>query len=149
LPLPDGHAAEPRPPLHTTILAKSTVAPLLLRAGAEQPALWRAVIKTRGLSDVYVVDNKFGAGATTGWHSHLGPSLIFVVAGTVTNYTGDDRRCTPHSYAVGSAFVDPGGDDVHMLRNESDAPAETIAVQFLPQGATRRIDAAAPRNCRL
>ena len=85
-----------------------------------------------------------------GWHSHPGPSLIFVVAGTVTNYTSDDPSCTPHVYTAGQSFVDPGGDDMHILRNEDPAvTAETIAVQFLPQGATRRIEEPSPGNCPL
>jgi hypothetical protein len=112
------------------------------------PADWQAKLKTRGLSDVYVVDNKFGIGGTTGWHSHPGPSLILVVQGTVTNYHGDDPTCTGHSYSAGQGFIDAGGDDVHILRNESGAPAETMAVQILPAGAPRKIDIVpAPGNC--
>jgi hypothetical protein len=34
-----------------------------------------------------------------------------------------------------------------MLRNNGDVEAETIAVQLIPAGADRRIDAAAPHNC--
>lgn len=34
-----------------------------------------------------------------------------------------------------------------MLRNDGDVVAETIAVQLIPANASRRIDAAAPRNC--
>jgi hypothetical protein len=34
-----------------------------------------------------------------------------------------------------------------MLRNESGAPAETIAVQFLPTGAARKTPAPEPPNC--
>jgi hypothetical protein len=35
-----------------------------------------------------------------------------------------------------------------MIRNEDpSAIAETVAVQFLPQGATRRIDESAPSGC--
>jgi hypothetical protein len=37
--------------------------------------------------------------------------------------------------------------EVHMLRNETDAPAETIAVQLLPKDAVRRIPADPPSNC--
>jgi quercetin dioxygenase-like cupin family protein len=137
----------PSPGLQTTILAKSTFDSMLLTAKTRSPALWRAKIKTQGLSDLYVVDNKLAPGATTGWHSHPGPSLISVVSGTVTNYMGDDPSCTPHTYGAGSGFVDPGGEDVHILRNETNAPAETIAVQLLPQAATRRIDVPDPGNC--
>ncbi len=135
------------PNLTTTILAKSTFDKLNLKAQTFQPSNWRAHLKTKGLSDFYVVDNKFPPGATTGWHSHPGPSLIFVVAGTVTNYMGDDRHCTPHTYSAGTGFVDAGGTDVHILRNEGSVDAETIAVQFLPTGATRKIDEPDPGNC--
>jgi quercetin dioxygenase-like cupin family protein len=104
--------------------------------------------KTHGQSDVYVVDNKFAPGGTAGWHSHPGPSLILVVAGTVTNYLGDDPNCTPHTYTAGAGFIDPGSGHVHLLRNETGAPAETIAVQLLPKDADRRIDVpVAPGNC--
>jgi quercetin dioxygenase-like cupin family protein len=144
----------------TTILAKATVDDLDLSGhmlttevgenGKPHPnGVWLAWIKTHGLSDLYVVDNKFAPnGGTAGWHSHPGPSIVFVVAGTVTNYSSDDPSCSPHVYTAGQSFVDPGGDDEHMLRNEdTSVTAETIAVQFLPQGATRRIDEAAPDGC--
>jgi quercetin dioxygenase-like cupin family protein len=144
----------------TTILAKATADDLDLRGlalttavgrdGKPHPnGVWLAWIKTHGLSDLYVVDNKFAPnGGTSGWHSHPGPSLIFVVAGTITNYSSDDPSCSPHVYTAGQSLVDPGGDDQHMLRNEdTSVTAETIAVQFLPQGATRRIDEPAPNGC--
>ena len=94
------------------------------------------------------MDNKFPPGSDTGWHSHPGPSLIFVVAGTVTNYTSGDRACRPQVYVAGSSFVDEGGKDSHLLRNEGTVPAETIAVQLLPTGSTRRIDEPVPANCK-
>jgi quercetin dioxygenase-like cupin family protein len=132
----------------TRIVSQATFGDLDLRSHALPAGLWRSRIRTRGASDLYVVDNTLAPGATTGWHSHPGPSLITVIAGTVTNYEGDDRRCTPHIYPKGSGFVDPGGSDVHLLRNDGTVPAETIAVQLVPKGATRRIDVTpAPGNC--
>jgi len=132
----------------TTQLAKSTFDDIAVKAKTLPADLWKAEIKTHGLSDLYVVDNKIAAGGTTGWHSHPGPSLILIVAGTVTNYMGDDPTCTPHVYTAGMGFVDPGGADVHILRNETSAQAETIAVQLLPKGAQRKIDVTpAPGNC--
>jgi quercetin dioxygenase-like cupin family protein len=106
---------------------------------------WQAKLKTRGTSDVYVVDNKFASGASTGWHSHPGPSLILVTAGRITNHTADN--CAGHSYSGGSGFIDPGGDDVHMLTNDAGSPAETIAVQLLPHRALRKTPAQPPANC--
>jgi quercetin dioxygenase-like cupin family protein len=141
-------ATPPSPDLTTTILAKSVFDEIRVKAHAHTPDRWRALLKTHGRSDVYVVDNKLPAGATTGWHSHPGPSLILVVAGSVTNYPGDDPRCRPQVYTVGDGFIDPGSGHVHMLRNQTTAPAETIAVQLLPKDAPRRIDVpVAPGNC--
>jgi quercetin dioxygenase-like cupin family protein len=139
--------ATPSSGVTTTILGKSVFDQMNVKAQAHPADLWKAQIKTRGRSDVYVVDNKFAPGGTTGWHSHPGPSLILVVAGTVTNYLGDDPTCTPHVYTAGAGFIDSGGGDVHLLRNETTAPAETIAVQLLPNRADRRLDAPAPGRC--
>ena len=104
-------------------------------------------LSTKGLSDVYVTRNTIGVGGHSGWHTHPGPSLIIVTVGEITAYEGDDPTCTPTRYHAGEGFVDPGDGHVHLLRNESGAPAETVAVQFLAQGATRRLEAAAPANC--
>jgi quercetin dioxygenase-like cupin family protein len=140
--------ATPSSGVTTTVLAKSLFDAIHVRAHTHPARLWNARIKTHGQSDVYVVDNTFAPGGTTGWHSHPGPSLILVVAGTVTNYSGDDPSCTPHAYSAGAGFIDPGGTHVHVLRNETNAPAETIAVQLVPTGVDRRIDVdPAPGNC--
>jgi len=140
-------SATPPQGLTTTILAKSTVPALDIKAHTHGPDAWGVRIKTRGVSDGYVVDNVIAPGGTTGWHSHPGPSLIFVVRGAVTNYASDDPRCRGQVYWAGTSFVDQGGRDVHMLRNEGDVAAETIAVQLVPANAARRIDAIAPSNC--
>ena len=104
-------------------------------------------ISARGRSDVYVTRNAIAVGGHSGWHTHPGPSLIIVTVGSVTAYEGDDPTCTGTVYEAGQGFVDPGDGHVHLLRNESGAPAETVAVQFLPKDATRRIDAPAPGGC--
>jgi hypothetical protein len=44
---------------------------------------------------------------------------------------------------------DPGGDHVHLIRNEGNVVAATVAVQLIPAGQPCRIEAAAPGNCRL
>jgi uncharacterized cupin superfamily protein len=109
--------------------------------------VWLSFQKTKGLSDVYVQSNVFPPGASSGWHTHPGHSLIIVAAGTVTAYDGDDRKCRPHVYTQGMGFVDPGGDHVHNLRNEDTVEARTIVVQLIPADAMRRIDAADPGHC--
>ena len=80
--------------------------------------IWQLREKTKGLSDGYVVDNKIASGGTTGWHRHPGPSLIFVINGTVTDYEGDDPTCTGHAYSAGQGFVD-SGEGAHTLRKRA------------------------------
>ncbi len=109
--------------------------------------IWQSQQRTKGDSDLYVQQNVWQPGGTTGWHSHPGHSLIIVTAGTVTDYESDDPSCTPHVYTAGQGFVDQGGDHVHMIRNEGTVVARTYAVQLIPAGATRRIDAPAPGTC--
>ena len=109
--------------------------------------VWHSFQKTKGSSDVYVQSNVFPPGASSGWHTHPGHSLIIVAAGTVTAYDGDDTECSPHVYTRGMGFVDPGGDHVHNIRNEDAAEARTVVVQLIPAEAGRRIDAADPGNC--
>jgi quercetin dioxygenase-like cupin family protein len=147
----DVMATTPTPPPSpvTTILGQSTFDGFHVSADSIPPGLWRAMIETHGQSDVYAVDNKFATGATTGWHSHPGPSLIIVVSGSVTNYSPSERNCAGHTYAAGASFIDAGGKDVHMLQNNGATPAETVAVQFIPHGQPRRIDEPQPTspNC--
>ena len=56
------------------------------------------------------------------------------------------HHCMQQDYTAGQGFVDEGGDMVHKVTNNGSVPARTIAVQFLPAGATRRIEADEP-NC--
>jgi cupin domain len=108
---------------------------------------WLSLQKTKGLSDLYVQNNVWDPGGTTGWHSHPGHSLVIVTAGTVTDYEADDPNCTPHVYTAGMGFVDPGGSHAHIVRNEGTVQASTIAVQLIPADAKRRVDAPDPGNC--
>ena len=107
----------------------------------------RVKLKTQGESDLYVTRNTIAPGGQSGWHTHPGPSLIIVTAGEITAYAGDDPTCTPTRYRTGQGFIDPGDGHVHLLRNETLEPAETVAVQIVPKDATRRIDTPAQGNC--
>jgi quercetin dioxygenase-like cupin family protein len=108
---------------------------------------WLSFQKTKGPSDLYVQNNTWIPGGSTGWHTHPGHSLIIVTAGKVTAYESDDPSCTPHEYAPGQGFVDPGGDHAHLIRNEGTVDAKTVAVQLVPAGAARRIGVDDPGVC--
>lgn len=138
------------PPTQTSVtLAQAPIAGLHVHSQgvtlSNKP--WEAILRTHGDSDGYVVQNDFQPGQSTGWHSHPGPSIIFVVTGTVTNFDSSKRHCHGTSYSAGSSFVDPGGTDVHMLMDTGADPAETIAVQIIPRGQARRVDEPQPANC--
>lgn len=107
---------------------------------------WGLKLKTKDTTDLWTVRNSIAIGGQSGWHSHPGPSLITVTIGEITVYDSTDPLCSPKVYRAGEGFIDTG-DHAHVLRNESGAPAETVATQFLPAGAARRIDEAAPNNC--
>ena len=99
-------------------------------------------IKTKGFSDVYIVQNRIVPGGRTGWHSHPGISFVTVRSGVATEYHGDDPT-TPHVYFAGSGFTEEAG-GVHDIRNEGSTDLELIAFQIIPSGATRRIDQPQP-----
>jgi quercetin dioxygenase-like cupin family protein len=104
-------------------------------------------LKTKGQTDVHVTQNTVPPGGHSGWHTHPGPSLVTVVQGKATFYDADDPTCTPHVVEAPNGTIDIGDGHVHLLRNEGDEVLITVAVQFLPAGADRRIDAPDPGNC--
>ena len=132
--------ATPSQGLTTTILAGPVILDAIkVHSTSDQHSV---KMKTKGTSDVYVVQNRIVPGGHTGWHSHPGPSVVSVVSGQATEYHADHPNAgTVH--AAGTAFVDDG-DGAHLLKNEGTVDLVLIAFQVLPQGATRRIDEDAP-----
>lgn len=142
----------------STTVAKSTLGPLDIKAHTVVPAdpsagspatVWETMLKTKGSTDMYIQQNTWLAGGSSGWHTHPGPSLVVITQGSVTVYDASDPNCAPHVYSASgdNAFVDIGGGDVHLVRNETGDVARGYTVQFVPKGATRRIDAPQPDNC--
>lgn len=84
----------------------------------------------------------------TGWHTHPGPVVVLIKAGTMSFYDGEDPSCTVRTYAAGESFVDSGQGHVHIARNEGSENLELWATYFdVPDDGIFRIDAAAPGNC--
>ncbi len=100
-------------------------------------------IKTRGVTDLYVVHNRIVPGGHTGWHSHPGPSFVMVKSGQATVYCACDNPITRIVYPAGTGFVEDAG-CVHIIRNEGTTDLELVAFQLIPFGAPRRIDEPAP-----
>jgi quercetin dioxygenase-like cupin family protein len=107
---------------------------------------WQARIKTKGSTQVHVIENRIAPGGTFGWHSHPGPSIVVVKTGTLTLYMADDPGCTGRVVSAGSGFIDNGG-DVHVVRNEGSVETVVYVTSLVPEGFARRIDQPAPPNC--
>jgi quercetin dioxygenase-like cupin family protein len=107
---------------------------------------WEAELRTKGASDLMVLENRVEPGGTYGWHKHPGPSLVIIKSGTATMYMGHDPSCTPLVLPAGSSFVD-SGNDVHMVRNEGSEELVQLVTSIIPAGATRRIDQPDPGHC--
>jgi len=135
-----------------TTLATATFGDLFSFVHTKTPQPWTELLYTHGSTDLYVQQNTWQPGGSTGWHTHPGPSYVIVTVGSVTEYLGNDPTCTPHVYTAGTAndsFTDIGGGSVHLVRNETAQVAQTVAVQFVPAGAMRRQDAPNPGHCSL
>lgn len=141
-----GASATPASGVTTQVVESAVFDAMNLHAHGTPAEDWGADIQTRGQTDVYVVENTFAPGGTTGWHSHPGPSLIYVASGSVTNYSSDQPTCAGVTYTAGQTFLDPA-DVVHMVVNTGTVPAQVNAVQFIPHGNPRKDDAPVPANC--
>ncbi len=135
--------ATPSSGVTSTTIATGSLDPvnLIVKTGP-----WNTQLRTKGQTDLTVVENRVAPGGTFGWHSHPGPSLIIVKSGTITFYHGDDPACSPHVYQAGDALVD-AGNVVHVGRNEGTAEVVVIVTRLLPAGAPPRIDEPDPGSC--
>ena len=107
---------------------------------------WKVKLEAKPGLDVATQTIVFQPGGQSGWHSHPGPVLISVVAGTMTFYEADDPDCTPIVRVAGEGFVDTG-DHPHIARNETSEAAMNVVTYLVPPGAALRKDEPAPGNC--
>lgn len=104
-------------------------------------------LKTKDSIDVVTQSITIAPGGHTGWHSHPGPVLVTIAAGTMTFYDADDPTCSPGTYVTGDTFVDPGHGHVHLARNEESTNLVLYATYLVPVGAAIRTDVPNPGNC--
>jgi hypothetical protein len=107
---------------------------------------WKASLKVKGVSDVFVTSNSAIPGGHSGWHSHPGLSVVSVTQGAVWLYDADDPSCAPTIVPAGYGFVE-AGDHVHILRNEGAIDARWTTTSIRPAGSAGRIDQPNPGNC--
>ena len=104
-------------------------------------------LKTRSDIDAVTQSIVIAPGGTTGWHSHPGPVLVTIVAGTMAFYPANDPNCAAIIYETGDTFVDRGGGNVHTARNEGATDLVLWATYLVPVGAGVRTDASDPGTC--
>jgi quercetin dioxygenase-like cupin family protein len=109
-------------------------------------AHWEVALHTTGETDVITQVVTLAPGGYTGWHTHTGPQLLSVTAGTGTLYSGDDPTCTGEVIAAGQSHIDDGS-VVRNFRNEGTANVVVYNTYLVPHGAPQRIDAPASGNC--
>ena len=99
--------------------------------------------------EVVVQEITIAPGGTTGWHSHPGPVVVVVKAGTLTYVRAAGGECVDTPYSAGSAFVDSGQGHAHTAFNLGAENLVLIATYFdVPTGASPRIDVpAVPAAC--
>ena len=92
--------------------------------------------------EVMVQEITIAPGGTTGWHSHPGPVVVVVKAGTLTYVREAKGECVDTPYPAGSAFVDPGQGHAHTAFNLGSENLVLVATYFdVPAGAgAQRID---------
>jgi quercetin dioxygenase-like cupin family protein len=66
-------------------------------------------------------------GAQFPWHSHAGPVVVNVAAGTLVFIESD---CGERAYPAGTAFVDAGHGHVHSAYNPTDGETVIVATFF-------------------
>jgi hypothetical protein len=132
--------AEPASGVTPTLLARGTYDAFTVRADPQGPVAYEA--HAGAPLDVVVRRHDYEPHSTTGWHSHPGPVFITVTQGTLTHYDYDDPTCTPHTLSAGQGFVDDGHG--HVVRNETDQPAQDMSVIIAPVGGPFRSERDAP-----
>ena len=101
-------------------------------------AFTRAINQAHG-SNAVLQHGHFAPGQSTGWHTHPGPNIVFVVAGS---FTLIDEHCIETQYGPGQGFAT--GLDVHEAIAGPEG-ADYYSVYFIPAKAdVLRVDASAP-----
>lgn len=125
----------------TLVLDRQGPAPALAPPRASTVAADPSAI-TLSARDISVVTQVYGVGEDSGWHSHSGIHAVTVLSGVLTVYDG---QCRPQTFEPGRPYV--GGQDIHLVRNETAAPVEMAVTYLSPStgGPTHRLQA--PAGC--
>lgn len=116
------------------VMVFSTVTPLLVTSGAQQPAVTRRILLKQDSPipgyEQDLVTVEIPPGAREGRHTHPGSAIVYVEAGTLTlDYEGKPTAI----YNPGDSFyVEP--DKIHEGRNNGTTPVKVLATFLLKKG---------------
>ena len=120
----------------TMLFAETARGPLVDRAldvsmEFENGSKSEVELKTKGPIEVAVQRIVAKPGATFGWHSHPGPTIVTVLSGTLTLYHAE--HCTEGiDYVQGTSFSNLPH-EIHLARNNSGTEELVIfASYFVP-----------------
>jgi quercetin dioxygenase-like cupin family protein len=103
-------------------------------------------VKAGAATDVAIVRATIAPGGFTGWHGHIGPSLVVVKSGTLTLQMEHQGQCMKTDYGAGKSFVHQ--EDPHNFVNPGPEPVEFYVAYFVPEGANPLlVDAPASPAC--
>jgi|GEM_PF-1600244 len=86
------------------------------------------VIELDDASNIAVVELTIQPGAMFPWHTHPGPAFASVTEGALVYVYAAD--CVERPYPAGTAFLDPGFDNVHTAFNPSDDEVAVVIATF-------------------
>ena len=95
--------------------------------------------QTKAPVDLVVQTITFGAGSSSGWHSHPGVVLVSITSGEMRHYAAD---CSFEILRGGDAFVESGSQP-GLVQNVSGSPLVVHATFVVPAGTSNahlRID---------
>ncbi len=116
--------------------APSALPALVLIASVDVP-------QDRGAQEVQVVKRSFPPGASSGWHTHPGVEVAYLLRGVMAlDRAGHPRRVL----RAGDSFAMPRG-TAHNGVNLGKVPATLVITYTLDKGAPLRTDAPPPSPC--
>ena len=86
------------------------------------------VLNLKNASRTIVARFTIQPGAQFPWHTHPGPVIVNVAQGELVYVQASD--CAERRYPAGTAFVDPGGGNVHTAFNPIDGETILVATFF-------------------
>ena len=131
---------------HVTPLDPGTIPTGFLTAHteiADIPVSAIARIAAANGADMTIQHVRLGPNTATSWHTHPGPALVSIAAGSFTYQDVGAGDCRERTYAAGEGFVDPGSGHVHR-GIAGPAGVDFYVVFVMPRGALSQTTPADP-----